>query len=541
MNDYYNTNTKIAFTSKEAAEGIQKLYKKMHFSDIYGNAIVQFIVLTILLIGVHYYFKYLANSQPIKDNWPNERCKPQNILLAGFINKPKDKTITEYTQENFTYCVQNVLKTLVGDAVNPFVIILNIINEIFLVIGVALNEIRAVFAFLRDEVTAIVKEIFGRVLNILIPIQMMVIGLRDLMNKTQAIMVSSLYTFIGVYYALVSGLGSLSQFFLLIIAILLAIAAPLLAVPFTMAIGAAVLAGAVAIAVPYGMIAVTLKETLDINPLSGVAPKLCFDEETMIELLDESVKPISKIQPGEKLKGGQSVTAILKLNASNVAMYKLGDVLVSGIHCVQHKDKWIPVSEHPESKRQENYEKPFIYCMNTSNKVMYIGEFIFSDWDELYLRETQTELLERTNKQFSMEKETKSIHTYLDGGIEGSSLVTLENGYKREIQCLEIGELLAEKCRVIGLVEIDGFSLKEQYEYVLGEKLNTQRIIGGPNLVYSLNNEKTAYKSTIFINEKSKKIEKREKLYHLVTDKGYFKIGSVFFRDYNSNIEFFQE
>jgi hypothetical protein len=541
MNDYYNTNTKITFTSKEAAEGIQKMYKKMHFSDIYGNAIVQFTVLTILLIGVHYYFKYLVNSQSIKDNWPNERCKPQNILLAGFIQKPKDKTIAEYTQENFTYCVQSVLKSIVGEAVNPFVIILNIMNEIFLVIGVAINEIRAVFAYLRDEVTAIVKEIFGRILNILIPIQLMVIGLRDLMNKTQAIMVSSLYTFIGVYYALVSGLGSLSQFFLLIIAILLAIAAPLLAVPFTMAIGAAVLAGAVAIAVPYGMIAVTLNDTLGINPLSGVAPKLCFDEETRIELLDESVKPISKIQPGEKLKGGGTATAVLKLDASNVAIYKLGDVVVSGIHCVQYKDKWIPVSEHPESKHQENYKKPFIYCMNTSNKVMNIEGFTFSDWDELYLRETQTEMLERIKQIFNMEKETNSIHKYLDGGIEGTTLVTLENGSKREIKRLEVGEVLAEKCRVMGLVEIDGFSLNEQYEYILGEKLNPIRILGGPNLVYSLNNEKTTYKSTIFINKESKKTEKREKLYHILTDKGYFKIDSVFLRDYNSTIEFFQE
>jgi hypothetical protein len=535
MNDYYNTNTNITFTSKEAAEGIQKIYKKLHFSDMYGNAMVQFIVLTILLIGIHYYFKSLVNGQTIKKNWPNERCKPQNILLAGFINKPNDKSIAQYTQENFTYCVQSVLKTLIGDAVNPLVYVTAILNEIFLTIGVAINEIRAVFAYIRNEITSIVKEILARVLNILIPIQHMVIGLRDLMGKTQAIMVSSLYTFVGVYYALVSGLGSLSQFFLMIIALLLAIAAPLMAIPFTMEIGAAILAAAVAISVPYGIIAVTLKDTFGITPF-GPAPKLCFDGETKVEMFDKTLKSFSEIKPGEKLKRGETVTAVLKLDASNVPMYQLGDVFVSGIHCVQYDDTWIPVREHPQSKYIESYDKPFIYCMNTSTKDMEIGGFLFSDWDELYQEKEKDKVTHMVGLD---KKEENSIHTYLDGGFEKDTLVTLENGSKREIQNLEIGERLAEKSRVIGLVEIDGFSLNQQYEYVLGES-EMIRIRGGPNLVYSLTKEKKEFQSTFYTNEHFKTIEKRETLYHILTDTGYFQIDSVVFGDYNSNIDFFQ-
>jgi hypothetical protein len=35
-------------------------------------------------------------------------------MIAGFINKPKGQSILQYTQDNFAYCVQNVLKNICG-------------------------------------------------------------------------------------------------------------------------------------------------------------------------------------------------------------------------------------------------------------------------------------------------------------------------------------------------------------------------------------------------------------------------------------------
>jgi hypothetical protein len=57
----------------------------------------------------------------------------------------------------------------VGDAVNPFVFLTQGLHELYLTIGVAINEIRYVFSYIRDQITSIAKEIFGRVLNIMIP------------------------------------------------------------------------------------------------------------------------------------------------------------------------------------------------------------------------------------------------------------------------------------------------------------------------------------------------------------------------------------
>jgi len=527
----FNKNSNSTFSIKEASGEIKRMYKGLHFSDMYGNALVQFIVLTLLLIGVHYYFKSLVNAQPIRDNWPNERCKPQNIMLAGFINKPKDKSIAEYTQENFTFCVQSVLKNIVGYSVNPMVFVTEGLQELFLTIGVALNEIRFVFAYIRNEITSIVRQIFARILNILIPIQQMVIGVRDLANRTQAIMVASLYTFVGVYYALLSGLGSVVDFFVIIIAILLAIAAPLMAVPFTMGIGAAFLGAAAAISIPLILI----------NKTMSKIPNLCFDGETLVELFDQSEKPFSKIQLGEKLKRGETVTAVLRLDAKDVPMFQLDGIKVSGVHNVKYKNKWIPVSQHPESKTITNYNKPFIYCLNTTNKKITIKQQVFSDWDELYQEETRDKLYEVIKKRIpSTEKDSETIHRFLDGGLEGTTLLTLEKGGKREIQHLEIGDILEEKCRITGIIMIDGSTVEEQFEYLLGdtEKGETICIRGGPNLVYSLDNKTIC--STLFLtNKECKNIVKREKLYHLLTDSGYFKIGSFVFYDYNKNIEFF--
>ena len=504
---------------------IHKMYNQLQFYDMYGTSMVQFVFLTLVVVSLHSYFKALIHMQDIQANWPNERCKPQNIMIAGLINKPPDQTILEYTEANFTYCVQSVLKTLMGDAVNPLVYISEGIHELFLGIGASINEIRYLFAYLRAQITGVTTEILGRILNIMIPLQQMTIGIRDLMAKTQAIMVSALYTFVGVYYSLVSGLGSVVEFFILIIIILLAIAVPLMMFPFTMEIGAAFLAAAAAISVPFAIISSTLCDVFGMCPTTD-SPKLCFDKNTPIELADGTWKPISEVRVGDATRHSGVVTARLVLDASGVDMVQLGEVVVSGVHQVKHLDQWVHSRNHPDSLPISDYKESFIYCLNTTSKQIHVAGWEFMDWDEV--REGSLVPI-----PWWLPPVCQDIHKYTDSGLESTTWIPLQDGSRRELVRIRVGDVLADNVYVMGVVELDGLGLENQYECILGAKESRDWtwVCGGPNLVVS--EDKKHWTRVL----ERKTITKRTKLYHLVTDRGWFKVGNVYIRDYHSTMD----
>jgi hypothetical protein len=63
-------------------------------------------------------------------------------------------------------------------------------------------------------------------------------------------------------------------------------------------------------------------------------------------------------------------------------IYRLNNIVVSESHLVKYKNKWIRVGEHP-SAEQIDYKKEFLYCLNTSNKIIELSGITFSDWDEI--------------------------------------------------------------------------------------------------------------------------------------------------------------
>ena len=105
---------------QDSARKIKQLYKKLTYFDQYGTSIILCIILLSILFWIHGYYTIMINVQPIKDNWLKYRCSPKVIPFAGLINKPVDKTATQFTQDNFTECIQEMVKPLAKKAVNPF-------------------------------------------------------------------------------------------------------------------------------------------------------------------------------------------------------------------------------------------------------------------------------------------------------------------------------------------------------------------------------------------------------------------------------------
>jgi hypothetical protein len=526
--------------NNESYINIKKIYENLNYFDQYGSSLVLFILITIALFVLCSYCFVMINVEPIKDDWINQRCKPYIIPFAGLINAPEGMSSTDFTKENFDYCTQNIVKGVTGTAVQPLTFITNMLNTLFDDIKNALNGIREMINKIRLQIQAIAEEIMGRIINITIPLQQIVIGLKDILSKVQGTMTAGLFTLLGSYYTLKSLMGAIAQLIVTILIALAAMIASLWVVPFTWGAAAANTAIFVAISIPMALILTFMTKTLKVQSNLKIPKIKCFDKNTLLKMNDGSEKTIFDIEVGDILIDNNKVTGKIKVETEGSEIYNLNGVIVSNSHIVKYNNKWLPVSEHPDSIKIDSYSEPFLYCLNTSSKIILINDICFTDWDEIYnndISKFNTILCIKFNNCKQKYKfKTDDVHRYFDGGFIGSTLIKLKNGTKKMIENIEIGDVLENDENVYGLVEIDGKDIDEQCVYYLGKK---RRIAGGCNLCFY--DESISILTTLDLDENNKKhINKKEnKLYHLLTDKKSFNINDINFYDYNASIDLF--
>lgn len=481
---------------------INKLYDHLTYFDLYGNSVLFFIIITLIVFLVYSYSVVMINSSAIKADWVNQRCNPKVIPFAGFINKPDDQGIFDYTGDNFSFCIQDILTKITGYAVQPFDFIINFLSAIFDDIKNAVNIIREFLASIRTKFGEIAENVLNRILNTLIPIQRIFIALRDSFAKTQAVLTAGLYTSLGAYYTLQSLLGAIAE---LIIEILIAMAIICIALwifPFTMGMAATLTAIFISIAVPLTIVTVFMVDVLHVQTEAIPPVPSCLDKNTLIQMNDLTYKKIIDIKLGDILLNNNKVTSIIKVNAKGSTMYNLNGIIVSGTHILKYNNKWIKVSEHPSSQLIEVYHESFLYCLNTSSKIMIINDLIFTDWDEIYENNLDKILNLKIND--NLIKYPENIHYYLDDGFNANTLIYLIDGTTKCISDIIIGDIIAGNHKVYGLVKIDATNI---------------------------------YKNTKTDNYLGIQKEKENYLYHLLTYTKNISINSVIYSDYNSLID----
>jgi hypothetical protein len=469
---------------------VNKIYDKLSYFDIYGNSVIIFIFMTLFVFIVFLYCKVIQKKQDIANDWVNQRCKPQNMLFAGLITHPEDTTAFKYTSDNFQYCVQDILQNITGYALEPFQFMIKSLTQVFTNLTNAIQQIREITNKIRNSFKDFTEDIVSRILNVMIPIQKMFISLMDVFQKIQGTMTSGLYTMLGTYYTLQALMGAILELIIKVLVTLVIIIVGLWISPFTWGAAASMTTVFLAISIPLSIIIYFMTEVLHIK--TAKIPKLrCFDEFTLITLIDGNNIYIKDIQVGDKLENGSYVTSKFKVTSANMKIYILNNIIVSESHLVKYKSKWIRVNEHP-SAEEINYDKPFLYCLNTNNKIIELNKIIFSDWDEIV--DNKLNILNKNNKNIH---NLENIHEYLDDGFEENTEIKLDKS-RKIIKDIKIGDILENGTIVYGLVEVDAIKLRKY---------------------------------------KTKKIN--SKLYHLLTTNGSLKINSIDVKDYNNLIDKF--
>jgi hypothetical protein len=532
---------------------VKKMYENLTYFDQYGLSLIIFIIITVLLVICMAACVALTNVQQIQQDWPNQRCKPYIIPIAGLINKPPNMSYSEYTSQNFTYCTQNILQNISGFAVEPITFATNALTSIVNGIKDAINDIRGMTSKIRTFFANVSEEIMGRLLNIMIPLQQIIISFKDFIAKVQGTMTAALFTVFGSYISLQSLLGVIVNFIVTILIALAAMIAIFWIFPFTWGTAITSTAIFVAISVPLAILLTFMTDVLGINTNLTIPSVKCFDKNTSFKMNNGTIKSIMEVYVGEKLFDNSLITAKIIVETSNSVMYNLNGIIVSDTHIVNYNGKWVRVDEHPLSKKILHYSEPYLYCINTDKKTIILNDTIFSDWDEIYDEELEKiksmkikNIKEKYNENIYCNNDIEipniDFHKYLDGGFNENTQIKLKNGMIKKIKHISIGDILEKGEKVYGMVEIDGINLIEQSIYNLGKN---KYIEGGVNLNICDRNIQITSTLDLDIKSKCKKNKKLNeidhKLYHLLTDKKVFSINGIQFYDYNSCIDLFLE
>jgi hypothetical protein len=182
------------------------------------------------------------------------------------------------------------------------------------------------FDKIRNMFQEISEEIMGRIMNIMIPIQQIIISFKDLLAKVQGIMTAGLFTLLGGYYTLQSLMGAIEQFIITILIALAALIAVFWIVPFTWGFAISNTIIFILIAIPLIIIMVFFMDVLHVHTSLSLPTLKCFDENTMINMNDGTKKKISEIQIGDLLFQNNEVTGVIKVQTSGSTIYNLNNI-----------------------------------------------------------------------------------------------------------------------------------------------------------------------------------------------------------------------
>lgn len=187
----------------------------------------------------------------------------------------------------------------------------------------------------------------------------------------------------------------------------------------------------------------------------------CFEGNTPVKLENGNYIFIKNIEVGAILHDGSRIIAKHKFLNEDY-LFNYNDILVSGKHIVKEDNKWKRVIDSYTSFQTE-IKPTYIYCISTSTGKINIKNNIFKDFGESvnkFVNYTINSLiLTELNKErsYALDSCTYAAQTpNLESGFDGNTDIELENNTLKKIKLIEIGDILRDNNKVIGIIKLDG-------------------------------------------------------------------------------------
>lgn len=508
---------------------VNNLYEQKGFFEKYGGSLVMTVIIILVFFVLISYFYIKTKMDTIKQNWPEERCKPSVIPFAGLINAPADQSAADYTTQNFNDCMNTTLEGVADTAMQPIYYSVDLVNQFMSGLTDAINALRSMFDNLRNSITAFGQEVNSRILNIIMPIIFIFSKMIDGFQKVNGVMGTAVFGLMGAYDSMVSlfqSVGDLIILILLIFVALIIVGFALSYNPFTVFIGVPmVLVNTIfflLISIPLILIEVYMSGLMPIHfDIPGLPT--CFASSVKLQKSDGSYLNINELKVGDELLYDGKITCVMKVSSLNQDLYKYENVIVSGDHSVFNENEIILVKNDSRFEKINN-EEEYLYCLATEKHTISFDNIIFTDWFEL--KEEDWYCLNNIVKE---KDRTNLIKNNFIGGFDENTLLELIDGDSCKIKDIQPNDILRFGERVKGLVKIDANKLDINYYELYN--------FTGRNI--HICNKNLGVISTR--NLEGNNCSQNKYLYHLITDKQIFHINGNIILDFNSCIDLYLE
>ena len=288
-------------------------------------------VLIILIFLLMYFSTFFTNGvQSVKNNWYQYRCQPMYMPLAGYMGHDP--------VANFAYCVGNIQTDMMGFFLAPIQHVLGMVMQMTSWILERVQLIRQYIAVIRKMGRALLGDVYGMFVNVIIQFQKIIIKTKDTVMKLIGTIVMFIYLIRG---AIVTG------------------------------------------------------SSIQNGPIGQTLEAICFSKNTPIKLINGEIVKIKDIHLGDILESNTEVYGTLKLKGSSRnPYYKIWSktlnqyIMVTGDHKIcPHKlnknklDNYIEVKDFEHSEISKEWDEE-LYCLITGNHQIPIGEYTFWDWED---------------------------------------------------------------------------------------------------------------------------------------------------------------
>ena len=150
---------------------IKNIYKKQTYYEKYGGLIWVALLIIIVFISIISYFVSQGSIEALKQNWVVNRCRPSVLPFAGFINNPSDKSKMEYTQENFSYCIESILGAAFKAIISPIIGQQSSVGDMFSSIPDVFEKMGDFLQNILNRIKSLIDKIINYLQNVLFNIK----------------------------------------------------------------------------------------------------------------------------------------------------------------------------------------------------------------------------------------------------------------------------------------------------------------------------------------------------------------------------------
>ena len=342
-----------------------------------------FILLLAILGGIGYAIACSDRDGVIND-WENRRCELP-IMVAGSFFKPDNdpRTKSEFSSANFEFCMKSHIEKFMAVLMAP---VHQLFEKNVAIAGSsvdAMDRIRGIATTLFNGFSSYLEKFYRRFNASVFEISKVMQFLRMAMRRISGVAMSLIYIGLSVYNGIISAIQFIIKVILIICGIMLVLMIILFFILFPV------------IPIILYTLGVIVKTVLSLSGVMdpGVAAEandkksgFCLAEWTMITVLQNGQaiqKSVKDIAVGDKLEDGGYITATIHMDGTDVQLYQIGNVAISGSHLVKGTDSiWKSVTMDERAVKIDRTSAT-VYCFNTTTNVIPVDGLYFRDWEEI--------------------------------------------------------------------------------------------------------------------------------------------------------------